>query len=87
MSVRNITISSKAFHNRLNRIPIKPGVYLMRGPDGEILYVGKATKLKNRIRSYFTRNSHSHPKIETLVNTLVDFEFIVTESEQEALVL
>ena len=59
----------------------------MRGPNGEILYVGKASKLKNRIRSYFTGKTHSHPKIETLVNTLVDFEFIITESEQEALIL
>ena len=59
----------------------------MRGPDGEILYVGKAAKLKNRIRSYFTRKIHTDPKIETLVNTLENFEFIVTESEQEALVL
>ena len=87
MSVKNITLSSTGFRNRLNRIPMKPGVYLMRGPNGEILYVGKASKLKNRIRSYFTRKTHSHPKIETLVNTLVDFEFIITESEQEALIL
>ena len=87
MSVKNITLSSTGFRNRLNRIPMKPGVYLMRGPNGEILYVGKASKLKNRIRSYFTGKTHSHPKIETLVNTLVDFEFIITESEQEALIL
>ena len=87
MSVKNITLSSTGFRNRLNRIPMKPGVYLMRGPNGEILYVGKASKLKNRIRSYFTGKTHAHPKIETLVNTLVDFEFIITESEQEALIL
>ena len=87
MSVKNITLSSTGVRNRLNRIPMKPGVYLMRGPNGEILYVGKASKLKNRIRSYFTGKTHSHPKIETLVNTLVDFEFIITESEQEALIL
>ena len=87
MSVKNITLSNTGVRNRLNRIPMKPGVYLMRGPNGEILYVGKASKLKNRIRSYFTGKTHSHPKIETLVNTLVDFEFIITESEQEALIL
>ena len=87
MSVKNITLSNTGVRNRLNRIPMKPGVYLMRGPNGEILYVGKASKLKNRIRSYFTAKTHSHPKIETLVNTLVDFEFIITESEQEALIL
>ena len=87
MSVKNITLSNTGVRNRLNRIPMKPVVYLMRGPNGEILYVGKASKLKNRIRSYFTGKTHSHPKIETLVNTLVDFEFIITESEQEALIL
>ena len=59
----------------------------MRGSNGEILYVGKATKLRPRIRSYFTKKTHTDPKIETLVNTLKNFEFIVTESEREALVL
>ena len=82
MAGKNRATTSTAFRNRLNRIPINPGVYLMRGPDGEILYVGKAAKLKNRIRSYFTRKIHTDPKIETLVKnpTRVSFSTNINKS-------
>ena len=66
-------------------IPIDPGVYLMKNERNKIIYVGKAKNLRNRVRSYF-RGSHD-TKTEALVSEIVDFEFIVTESNIEALLL
>jgi excinuclease ABC subunit C len=70
---------------KLKLLPDKPGVYLMKNEDGEIIYVGKAKVLKNRVRSYFT-GSHDG-KTQLLVSNIVDFEYIVTTSAVEALVL
>ena len=70
---------------KLTLLPDKPGVYLMKDDQGQIIYVGKAKLLKNRVRSYFT-GSHDG-KTERLVSNIVDFEYIMTESEVEALVL
>jgi|SRR5680860_130431 len=70
---------------RLTLLPEKPGVYLMKDNQGQIIYVGKAKILKNRVKSYFT-GSHAG-KTERLVSQIVDFEYITTESEVEALVL
>ena len=75
------------FSDRLKATPVKPGVYLMRGDAGEVLYVGKAAGLRSRVSSYFTPAA-SHPrKIANMVNRVADYEYIVTESEQEALIL
>jgi len=70
---------------KLTLLPEKPGVYLMKDEQGQIIYVGKAKLLKNRVRSYFT-GSHDG-KTTRLVSQIVDFEYITTESEVEALVL
>jgi excinuclease ABC subunit C len=70
---------------KLTLLPEKPGVYLMKDTLGQIIYVGKAKILKNRVRSYFT-GSHDG-KTGRLVNQIADFEYIMTESEVEALVL
>ena len=70
---------------KLTLLPEKPGVYLMKDILGQIIYVGKAKILKNRVRSYFS-GSHNG-KTERLVSQIVDFEYIMTESEVEALVL
>ena len=70
---------------KLTLLPEKPGVYLMKDNQGQIIYVGKAKILKNRVKSYFT-GSHDG-KTERLVSKIVDFEYIMTESEVEALVL
>lgn len=70
---------------KLTLLPEKPGVYLMKDTQGQIIYVGKAKILKNRVKSYFT-GSHVG-KTERLVSLIVDFEYIVTDSEVEALVL
>ncbi|MDP4158547.1 MAG: excinuclease ABC subunit UvrC [Bacillota bacterium] len=70
---------------KLTLLPEKPGVYLMKDNQGQIIYVGKAKILKNRVKSYFT-GSHVG-KTERLVSQIVDFEYIVTDSEVGALVL
>ena len=71
--------------NKLALLPDQPGCYLMKDKNGTIIYVGKAKILKNRVRSYFT-GSHD-TKTERLVSEIVDFEYIVTESNIEALLL
>lgn len=72
--------------HRLKTLPDSSGVYIMKNRDGEIIYVGKAKVLKNRVRSYF--RSHNHPpKVEAMVSNVEDFEYIITDSEMEAFVL
>ncbi len=71
--------------HKLNLLPEKPGVYLMKDISGQIIYVGKAKILKNRVRSYFF-GSHD-TKTQRLISLINDFETIITESEVEALVL
>ena len=75
------------FSDRLKAIPTKPGVYLMRGSSGEVLYVGKAAVLRNRVSSYFQASPSHPPKIRRMVARVADFEYIVTESDQEAVIL
>ncbi|MBX6394553.1 MAG: excinuclease ABC subunit UvrC [Alicyclobacillaceae bacterium] len=70
---------------KLRLLPAKPGVYIMKDPEGRVLYVGKAKVLKNRVRSYFT-GSHD-AKTQKLVSEIADFEYIVTDNAVEALIL
>lgn len=72
---------------RLSALPAKPGVYLMKDAQGRIIYVGKAVSLRNRVRSYFQSPAGQAPKVRRLVEHIADFEFIVTGSELEALIL
>lgn len=72
---------------QLTKTPVNPGVYLMQDSNNQVLYVGKAKHLKNRIRSYFNSSSNLSPKIQQLVHKIERFEFIVTETETEALIL
>jgi len=72
---------------KLKSLPTSAGVYLHKNADGKIIYIGKAKNLRNRVRSYF-QSSKSHDfKTKELVKRIVDFEFIVVDSEVEALVL
>ncbi len=72
---------------KVRSLPQTPGVYLMKNTHGQIIYVGKAKKLRNRVQSYF-RNSKNHsPKVEKLVKHLKDFDYILTDTEFEALML
>ena len=71
----------------LRKLPAKPGVYLMHGENDEIIYVGKAIRLKNRVRQYFQGTRNKGIKTEQMVSHVNRFEYIVTDSEMEALVL
>lgn len=72
---------------RLREIPPEPGVYLMRDQSDQILYIGKSKKLRSRVRSYFRDNQDLHPRIALMVRQVVEIEFIVTDTEAEALAL
>ena len=82
-----MTTTASQFADRLAAAPLRPGVYIMRGSSSEVLYVGKAAALRNRLRSYFGSPSSLTGKTAELVSRIADFEYIVTESEQEALLL
>lgn len=71
----------------LKKLPAKPGVYLMHNANDEIIYVGKAISLKNRVRQYFQSSRNLTPKIVQMVSHIARFEYIITDSELEALVL
>lgn len=75
------------FEEELKKLPAKPGVYIMRDAHDTILYVGKAINLRNRVRSYFRENIGRGPMIDKMVTLIARFEYIVTDSELEALVL
>lgn len=72
--------------DKANSLPESPGVYIMKNSDGEIIYVGKSKKLKNRVGSYFTGNNHS-VKTARMVCLVSDFDYIVCDTEIEALAL
>ena len=71
----------------LKKLPAKPGVYLMHDKSDAIIYVGKAISLKNRVRQYFEAGRRVSPKIERMISQIDHFEYIITDSEVEALVL
>lgn len=71
----------------LKKLPAKPGVYLMHDKRDAIIYVGKAISLKNRVRQYFQAGRRVSPKIERMISQIDHFEYIITDSEVEALVL
>ena len=73
--------------SKLDHLPEHPGVYLFRDASGELLYVGKAASLADRVRSYFQRGADHSPKTTLLVGQIADLETIVTRSELEALIL
>jgi excinuclease ABC subunit C len=75
------------FPERMAAVPLRPGVYLMRDDARQVLYVGKASALRNRLRSYFSSPASLSGKTAEMVGRVADFEYIVTESEQEALLL
>ncbi|MFV9568212.1 excinuclease ABC subunit UvrC [Thermoanaerobacter mathranii] len=72
---------------KLKLLPEKPGVYIMKDKKGEIIYVGKAIVLKNRVRQYFQNKENQLPKVKVMLSHVSDFEYIVTDTELEALML
>ena len=79
--------NTRRFSTRLAAVPLEPGVYLHRDAGGKVLYVGKSASLRDRLRSYFGSKKNLDPKSVELVSRIDDFEYIVTSSEQEALLL
>ena len=69
------------------KLTTSPGVYLMKDQKSEIIYIGKAKNLKNRVTSYFRESADHTPKVASMVEHVYDYDFIVTDSEYEALVL
>lgn len=75
------------FDARLDLVPLEPGVYLMKDASGSVIYVGKAKKLRNRLRSYFGNHEISNNKVRAMVSHVADFEYVVVGTEAEALLL
>ena len=75
------------FENELKNLPELPGVYIMHNKDKQVIYVGKAKILKNRVRQYFQKNASHSAKVRAMVSNIAYFEYIVTDSEIEALAL
>ena len=78
-------MTSSRFTEQLARVPTGPGVYIMRGADASVIYVGKAANLRNRVRSYFGSPSSMEGKTRALSEAIADFEYVLTHTEQEAL--
>ncbi len=76
-----------SIEEQLKTLPAKPGVYIFKDNQGKVIYVGKAASLRNRMRAYFSPSTSLSSKLEKLVARISDFETIVTDSEQEALIL
>jgi len=72
---------------QLKILPDRPGVYIMKNIDQEVIYVGKAISLKNRVRQYFQSGKNQASKVRAMVANINNFEYIVTDSELEALIL
>ena len=75
---------NKALETKLKDLPKDPGVYFHKDASGEIIYVGKAAVLRNRVRQYFQASRNRDPKTEALVEEIVDTDWMVVESELEA---
>ncbi len=73
--------------DKANKLPLTPGVYIMKNKDGKIIYIGKAKSLKNRVSQYFGSQEKHYIKVRKMVENVEDFDYILTDSEFEALVL
>src|SRR2546429_9658926 len=88
LRIPSMTImASETIRRRLREVPDSPGVYLMRDQVGQVIYVGKALRLRDRLRSYFTPGYAQTARVADLVRRVSDFEFVKTANEVEALVL
>ncbi|HTO93924.1 MAG TPA: GIY-YIG nuclease family protein, partial [Bacteroidota bacterium] len=82
-----ITRSDVALAEKLENLPVAPGVYQHKDAAGKVLYVGKAKNLRNRVRQYFQKSRSLGPRIEQMLTKATDIDVIVTDSEVEALIL
>jgi len=83
----SMEVASETIRRRLRAVPDTPGVYLLRDESAQVIYVGKALRLRDRLRSYFTPGYAQTPRVADLVRRVHDFEFVKTANEVEALVL
>src|SRR5512142_3473103 len=74
-------------HEKIRTLPTRPGVYLYKNAEGQVIYVGKAKNLRSRVRSYFVEGAAEDAKTGSLLREAVDLEYIVVDSEMEALAL
>ena len=72
---------------KISSLPNRPGIYQFKDADGKVIYVGKAKKLRNRVKSYFNENNQHNGKTRMLVRRIEDLEYMEVESEQDALLL
>ena len=72
---------------KVKQLPLLPGVYLMKNKEGSVIYVGKAKKLKNRVGTYFHKNQQHSKKVRRLIHHIDDFDFVVVDTELDALLL
>ena len=80
-------LGSEALQSKLAHLPDQPGVYLFKDRAGELLYIGKAARLADRVRSYFLKSADHSPKTTLMISQIADLETMVTRSELEALIL
>lgn len=80
-------MTSSLISEQLKQLPTSPGVYLMKDIEGNVLYVGKAANLCNRVRSYFSAGQRLTPKMQRMITLVNDIDFFITASEQDALIL
>ena len=80
-------MSAMSLEDKIRQLPTAPGVYLMRDAQGEIIYIGKARSLRQRVRSYFGASGDSRYQVKFLVARVVDIEVVLTDTEKEALLL
>ena len=81
-----MTQRSDLLQEKIKALPVNPGVYIMKNAAGEIIYIGKAVVLKNRVRQYFN-NAPKLPKVQAMVDNIADFSYIITLTEKDALTL
>ena len=72
---------------KLKNLPAQPGVYLLKNSKGQVIYIGKAKNLRNRVRTYFRKSSRVDPKTKQLMSRIVDLELLITDNEIESLIL
>ncbi|MBO5364499.1 MAG: excinuclease ABC subunit UvrC [Clostridia bacterium] len=82
-----MNFETASIKQKLKKLPLCPGVYLMKDKDGDIIYVGKSKLLKNRVSQYFMQSKNHSPKTLAMVSNVHDFDYMITDTEVEALVL
>ena len=87
MDIKSPNARIEYLKDKASRLPLEPGVYIMRNKGGDIIYIGKAVHLKNRVSQYFGFRSNREEKVQQMVDNVHDFEYIVCDSEFEALIL